>query len=370
MLLNSDQNRWSGLVRAATSSQALTVVSLLALMHSAVDWPDLSGSFALRRLLREWHIGWQHWKKISTAAATDMSVTTSPGITSRIQLHPVAILHAPGDTKPYMSISSAVAKSLVSEHHLSLRDVGWLLRGLALGVHETNSVRELSRRMPGDRTTTTRLVHRLADCGLATVTRIGRCDAVRLDILTVLETPRTHSVSRSVRREAVRQATSNRERMPEATEVTKRLCAHFGLASSPVIRQAAASLLASGMTAAGIVATVTGMGGLGSARSGDAVVISRMRSLLEEIENTKKKRVRDAQKIDEMRLEHDKIQSDNVQAEAWNLWLGSTISESELKELRHSRYPYAAAMKLIAETSGGIPPPGVGSIKLTDRLKR
>ncbi len=368
--VDRDQNRWTGLVRAAVASQAITVIGLLTLMHSVVDWPDLSTPIALRQLLRDCHIGWRRWKKISAAASTDMSVNTLPGIISQIQLHPDTILHNRGATEPYVAVSSAVARSLIYEHHLSLWDVGWLIRALALDVHEASSMRELSRQMPGDRSTITRLISKLVECGLVTVTQVGRCHAVRMDILDVMELPKTRTVARPVRRKALRQATSNRERMPEADSVAKRLCAHFGLPPSPIIRQVAASLLGAGMTADGIVTTITGMGGLNGALSGEAVIIGRMRSLLDEIATANTKRSNAYSKTYEMRSEDDKIQSDNVQMEAWNLWLGSTISEPELEELRQSRYPYAAAMKFIAETSGGIPPPGVGSVKLTDRLKR
>lgn len=374
-------SRWTGITRLSAEEHTLSPaglrsLGLAALLHAELPWGQPKPApWSLRQAIPRLGVSWHGLSSArDTLVATGaMTCTTTPGRTAEVALQPGTLIHARNDESPYVALASSVTAQLVDEHGLSLSDLGWLVGLATSGSSRYESLRAAASAVAGDRAAITKRLHRFAAAGLAVLTRTGPAIAVELPVLDSLVIEPTTRPTRTARRQAERQAASNRPLDPRAEDAMRRVTSHFGIPPAPSLRSAVARCISLGMSARDVADRLAAMGGLDQARSPIAVLVQRTQALAsdQEAANARAQAIRRSVRAEPVEpTQHD---TDAELLRAWDAWLGATTTGDELARLASTRWPRIEARKLIAERARSGVPPGPAppdTPLLTERLRR
>jgi hypothetical protein len=369
------ENRWVA-VNSTNSTKIGTnpaSVGLAVFVDATANYHTKSGFISKRKLLREHIITPRRWNE-AISSSDDMTVSTSPGVPTYIEIHPGTILHSPNDVTPFTAYRATTIYDLVTKYHISLHCLGVLIaiNELDKSTHEWStfpSLRYLHRKLEKseiktNRTELTTFIKKLATLGMASVRRLNGRYAITLSLADKLIVKNIHSQS-------LRNQTTPNPSIPTVANLMKtKLETHYNIKLDYRTNKQIKKLLLAGIDSDTILNGVTTKGSLNGARSPSAVISKRLTNILGEHIVAKQN---STPKIKNYVEEPDESALLTAQhATAWDYYLGTHIDTKELQKIQNSKSPWFAANTYIYRLATNGPPPTTdkkSDVKLTDRFR-
>ena len=369
------ENRWVA-VNSRNSTQIETnpaSVGLAVFVDAIANYKTKNGFISQRKLLREHIITPRRWKE-AISLSDDMTVSTSPGIPTYIEIHPGTILHSPNDVAPFTAYRATTIYNLVTKYHISLHCLGVLIAMNEFDklTHKWStfpSLRYLHHKLEKsgikiNRTELTALIKKLETLGMTEIRHLNGRYAIKLNLADKL-------ILKNIRSRSVRnRATVNPSVSILSNQIKTKLETHYDVKLDYQVTKQITKLLLVGMDASKILNSTTTKGSLGGARSPSAVVAKRLMDILGEHivakQNTTPKIKNYVEEPDESALltaQH---------ATAWDYYLGTHIDSETLHKIQNSKFPWFTANTYVYRLAANGPPPTEtkkSGTKLTDRFR-
>ena len=369
------ENRWVG-INSTNSTKIGTnpaSVGLTVFADATANYRTKNGFISQRKLLREHIITPRRWKE-AISLSDDMTVSTSPGVPTYIEIHPGTILHSPNDVTPFTAYRATTIYNLVTKYHISLYCLGIIIAisELNKSTHEWStfpSLRYLHRKLEKseikiNRTELTELIKKLATLGMAGIRHLNGRYAITLSLADKLIVKNIHSQGIHNR------ATANPSVSILSNQIKTKLETHYNTKLDYQVTKQIKKLLLVGMDASKILNSTTTKGSLNGARSPSAVVAKRLMGILSEHIATKRSTPQKTEKHAEEPDESALLTAQH--ATAWDHYLGTHIDPKTLQKIQNSKSPWFAANTYIYRLAADGPPPTTNKksdIKLTDRFR-
>jgi hypothetical protein len=369
------ENRWVA-VNSTNGTKIETnpaSVGLAVFVDAIANYRTKNGFISQRKLLREHLITPRRWKQ-AICSSNDMTVSTSPGVPTYIEIHPGTILHSPNDVAPFTAYHAKTIYDLVTKEHISLHCLGILIaiNELDKSTHKWSlfpSLRYLHNKLEKseikiNRTELTALIKKLATLGMASIRYINGRYAIKLNLAEKM-------VTKNMRSQGVRnRATPNPSIPSEANYIKTKLETHYNIELNYRVTKQITKLLLAGVDTTNIIDGITRSGSLNGAKSPSAVITKRLMNILEEHIVAKRNT---PQKIKNYIEEPDESTLLTTQhATAWDYYLGTHIDTKELQKIQNSKSPWFTANVYIHRLAANGPPPTTNKnsdVKLTDRFR-
>ena len=369
------ENRWVA-VNSRNSTQIETnpaSVGLAVFVDAIANYKTKNGFISQRKLLREHIITPRRWKE-AISLSDDMTVSTSPGIPTYIEIHPGTILHSPNDVTPFTAYRATTIYNLVTKYRISLYCLGILIamNELEKSTHEWStfpSLRYLHHKLEKsgikiNRTELTALIAKLATLGMAGIRHLNGRYAITLNLADKL-------VTKNIRSQSVRNRATPNPSIPTVANLMKtKLETHYNIELDYRTNKQITKLLLAGIDSTTILNKVTTKGSLNGARSPSAVISKRLTNILGEHivakQNTTPKIKNCVEEPDESAL----LTAQN--ATAWDYYLDTHIDTKELRKIQNSKSPWFTANVYVHRLATNGPPPTTNEksdVKLTDRFR-
>ena len=366
------ENRWVGINSSNTTNHGTNPASigLAVFAEATVNYQTKNGFISKRNLLREHIITPRRWKQ-AISSSDDMTVSTSPGVPTYIEIHPGTILHSPNDVTPFTAYRATTIYDLVTKYHISLHCLGIIIaiNELEKSTHKWSmfpSLRCLHHKLEKSgikvsRTELTALVKKIATLGMASIRHLNGRYAIKLNLADKL-------VAKNIRSRSVRNGATPNPSIPTVANLIKtKLETHYNIELDYQTTKQIKKLLLAGIDSTTILNGVTTKGSLVGARSPSAIIIKRLTNILAEHvimkRSTHPKIENHAEESDESAL----LTAQN--ATAWDRYLGTHIDTKELQKIQNSKSPWFAANTYVYRLAANGPPPSTNersTVKLTD----
>ena len=369
------ENRWVGM--NSTNSTKIGTnpasIGLTVFADATANYRTKNGFISQRKLLREHIITPRRWNQ-AISSSDDITVSTSPGVPTYIEIHPGTILHSPNDVTPFTAYRATIIYDLVTKYHISLHCLGILIsiNELEKSTHEWStfpSLRYLHHKLEKsgikiNRTELTALIAKLATLGMAGIRHLNGRYAITLNLADKL-------VTKNIRSQSVRNRATPNPSIPTVANLMKtKLETHYNIELDYRTNKQITKLLLAGIDSTTILNKVTTKGSLNGARSPSAVISKRLTNILGEHivakQNTTPKIKNYVEEPDESAL----LTAQN--AIAWDNYLGTHIDPKTLQKIQNSKSPWFAANTYIYRLAADGPPPTTNEksdVKLTDRFR-
>ena len=369
------ENRWVG-INPMNSTKIGTnpaSVGLTVFADATANYRTKNGFISQRKLLREHIITPRRWKE-AISSSDDMTVSTSPGVPTYIEIHPGTILHSPNDVAPFTAYRATTIYDLITKYRISLHCLGILIAMNEFDklTHKWStfpSLRYLHHKLEKSgikvsRTELTALVKKIATLGMASIRHLNGRYAIKLNLADKL-------VAKNIRSQSVRnRATVNPSVSILSNQIKTKLETHYDVKLDYQVTKQITKLLLAGIDSTTILNKVTTKGSLNGARSPSAVISKRLTNILGEHivakQNTTPKIKNYVEEPDESALltaQH---------ATAWDYYLGTHIDSETLHKIQNSKFPWFTANTYVYRLAANGPPPTEtkkSGTKLTDRFR-
>lgn len=369
------ENRWVA-VNSMNSTKIGTnpaSVGLAVFADATANYRTKNGFISQRKLLREHIITPRRWKE-AISSLDDMTVSTSPGVPTYIEIHPGTILHSPNDVTPFTAYRATTIYDLVTKYRISLYCLGILIamNELEKSTHKWSmfpSLRYLHHKLEKsgikiNRTELTALIKKLETLGLATIRHSHGRYAIKLNLADKL-------IVKNIRSQSVRNgAIPNPSISTTANQTKAQMENHYNVKLDYQVAKQIKKLLLAGIDSTTILNKVTTKGSLGGARSPSAIISKRLTNILAEHVIMKRST---PQKIENHAEEPDESALLIAQnATAWDHYLGTHIDSETLHKIQNSKFPWFTANTYVYRLAANGPPPTTNeksTTKLTDRFR-
>ena len=370
------ENRWVA-VNSTNGTKIETnpaSVGLAVFADATANYRTKNGFISQRNLFREHLITPRKWKQ-AISSSDDMTVSTSPGVPTYIEIHPGTILHSPNDVTPFTAYRATTIYDLVTKEHISLHCLGILIaiNELDKSTHKWSlfsSLRSLHRKLQESgirvsRTELTTLVKKLADLKMAIIKKSHSRYTIRLNLAEKM-------VTKNMRSQGVRnRATSNSSISTIAKQIETKLETHYNTKLDYQVTKQIAKLLLAGIDTNTILNGVTTKGSLNGAKSPSAIINKRLINILEEHNLSKRNMFTKVEAYANENLDESTLLT-TQHATAWDYYLDTHIDTKELRKIQNSKSPWFTANVYVHRLATNGPPPSTNeksTTKLTDRFR-
>lgn len=372
---NPPENRWVGINSSNTTYHGTNPASigLAVFAEATVNYRTKNGFISQRKLLREHLITPRRWNE-AISSSDDMTVSTSPGVPTYIEIHPGTILHSPNDVTPFTAYRATTIYNLVTKYHISLHCLGVLIAMNEFDklTHKWStfpSLRYLHHKLEKsgikiNRTELTAFIKKLVTLGMASIRHLNGSYAIKLNLADKL-------IVKNMRSQGVHNRATPNPSIPTVANLMKtKLETHYNIELDYRTNKQITKLLLAGIGANTILNGVTTKGSLNGARSPSAIISKRLTNILAEHvimkRSTPPKIENHAEEPDESAL----LTAQN--AIAWDNYLGTHIDSETLHKIQNSKFPWFTANTYVYRLAANGPPPTEtkkSGTKLTDRFR-